>query len=67
MKRPMLHCQMSQVVNPSEEINWLSLKQEVLRQELRHMVGIGQSSLARSLAVSHRHLSDKCVFVPSSL
>lgn len=41
MKCLMLHCQMSQVLNPCEEINWLSLKQEVRRQEPWHMVRIG--------------------------
>lgn len=30
MKRLMLHCQMSQVVHPSGEINWLPLKQQVV-------------------------------------
>lgn len=69
IKRLMLHCQMSQVVHPSGEINWLSLKQEVCRQELQHMVRIRQLETTVSPLFwlfslgSGQHLDDECVFV----
>lgn len=69
MKCLMLHCQMSQIVHPFGEINWLSLKQEVCRQALQHMVRIGRlkktvSSLLWLFSLgSGQHLDDECVFV----
>lgn len=59
MNRLTLHCQMSQVVHPSGEINWLSVKQQACRQEPRHMVRIGHLKTTVSspfLAFSHYDL-----------